>query len=277
MATEKIINYFNPVQISIALLKNKDLIAQFTSREIHGKYKGSILGIFWSLIHPLALLLIYTFVFGMIFGARWPESKSNSLVEYSVTLFCGIIVFGILQECIGRAPTLITANPNLVKKVIFPLEIMPVSVLMAALFHGGIGLLLLITMNLLVNGVINWTLVFLPIILIPLVFLILGLSWFLSSFGVFLKDMGPIINLFSMVWFFLTPVFYSIKNVPEKLQWLMYLNPMAYIVESFRRTVIWGELPGYKLYIVWMIISFLIMMLGYAFFKLTRKIFADTV
>jgi lipopolysaccharide transport system permease protein len=128
-----------------------------------------------------------------------------------------------------------------------------------------------------VNGVINWTLIFVPMILIPLIFMILGFSWFLSSFGVFLRDMGPLVNLFLMIWFFLTPVFYSIQSVPEKLRWIIYFNPMAYIVESLRRVVIWGILPEYKLYIVWLLISLMIMVLGYAFFKGTRKIFADAI
>lgn len=269
--------YLNPLRMLRTLWRYRDLIGQFTRREIEGRYRGSFLGIVWSFVNPLTMLLIYTFVFGVVFKAKWPNAKTGSLSEFAVTLFCGLTAFNIFSECVARAPGLITGVPNYVKKVIFPLEILPISVLGAALFHAGVSLSILLVANILVSGGLPWTLVLLPVVLLPLLLLALGLSWFLASLGVFVRDIGYTVALMVQVLFFLTPIFYAIENIPEPYRAVIALNPMTTIVEDVRRVVLWGSLPGWGALLLLVVSCGVVMLLGYAWFMKTKKAFADVI
>ena len=241
--SESVLHYLNPIAMAGNLWRHRDLIRQFTRREIEGRYKGSFLGLFWSFINPLVLLLIYTFVFGIVFQSRWPTAKTGNLSEFAVTLFCGITAFNIFSECIGRAAGIVVGVPNYVKKVVFPLEILPVSTLGAALFHAGVSLAILLIANLLISGALPWTLVFLPVVILPLIFLSLGLTWFLSSLGVFIRDIGYTVTLIVQVLFFLTPLFYAVESIPEPYRSIIQLNPLTSIIENIRLAVLWGDVP----------------------------------
>jgi lipopolysaccharide transport system permease protein len=269
--------FLNPLHLVRNLWSHHDLIRQFTSREVEGRYKGSFLGLFWSFVTPLVMLLIYTFVFGVVFKAKWPNAKTGSLSEFAVTLFCGLIAFNIFSECIGRAVALITSVPNYVKKVVFPLEILPISVLGTALFHGGISLGVLLVANVLVSGVLHWTLVLLPLVLLPLLCLTLGLTWFLASLGVFVRDIGYTVTLALQMLFFLTPIFYAVENIPEPYRTIISLNPLTPIVQDLRRVVLWGSLPAWNELALLILGSGAVMILGYAFFMKTKKAFADVL
>jgi lipopolysaccharide transport system permease protein len=278
--TESATQYLNPIQFARNLWRQRSLIRQFTRREIEGRYRGSFLGLFWSFVNPLVMLLIYTFVFGVIFKARWPQAKSNSLGEFAVVLFCGLIAFNTFSECVNRSSGLIVTVPNYVKKVVFPLEILPVSVLGSALFHLLVSLSILMVANLLISGTVYWTLLLLPLVALPLIFLSLGLAWFLASLGVFVRDVTYTVTLVVQVLFFLTPIVYSvdsIKGIPSTIQLLMRLNPMASIVENFRRVVLWGQQPSWIGLALWLLGTGTIMVLGYAWFMKTKKAFADVI
>jgi lipopolysaccharide transport system permease protein len=222
-------------------------------------------------------LLIYTFVFGYIFQAKWPNARTGSLAEFAMTLFCGITAFNIFGECIGRAPGLVLGVPNYVKKVVFPLEILTVSSLGAALFHGLISIGILLVGNLLVSGHLVWTIVLLPLVSLPLIFLCLGLSWFLSSLGVFVRDIGYTITLVLQVLLFTSPIFFPIERIPEPFQTIMRINPLSSIVENFRRVLLWGNLPSWTGLALWTLATAVVMVLGYAWFMKTKKAFADVV
>jgi lipopolysaccharide transport system permease protein len=275
--SESVLRYLNPIAMARNLWHQRDLIRQFARREIEGRYKGSFLGLFWSFINPLVLLLIYTFVFGVIFKARWPNAKTDNLSEFAVTLFCGLIVFNMFAECMGRAAGLVTGVPNYVKKVVFPLEILPSSVLGAALFHGGVSLSILLVANLLVSGVLHWTLLLLPLVLLPLLCLTLGLTWFLSSLGVFVRDIGYTVALVVQVLFFLTPIFYAVENIPEPYRTIIGYNPLTPIVENVRRVILWGLPPLWPELLLWIVVNSALMLLGYAWFMKTKKAFADVI
>jgi lipopolysaccharide transport system permease protein len=272
-----IVHLLNPLALARNLWRHRDLIRQFTRREIEGRYRGSFLGIFWSFINPLVLLLIYTFVFGVVFQARWPQARSDSLAEFAIVLFCGMVAFNVFGECATRAPGLIIGVPNYVKKVVFPLETLAVSALGAALFHGLVGLVILLVANLLVNGTLHWTLVLLPLVLLPLVLLSLGVSWLLASLGVFIRDIGQAIGLLVQVLFFLTPIFYAFESIPAPLQPLIRLNPLASVVENCRRVVLWGMLPSWPRLGLWILATSAVAVLGYAWFMKTKKGFADVI
>jgi lipopolysaccharide transport system permease protein len=275
--SESVLHYLNPIAMTRNLWRHRNLIRQFTRREIEGRYKGSFLGLFWSFINPLVLLLIYTLIFGIVFKARWPNAKTNSLSEFAVTLFCGLTAFNIFSECISRAPSLIVGVPSYVKKVVFPLEILPVSLLGSAIFHGLISLGILLVANLLVIGSFQWTIVLLPLIALPLIFLSLGFGWFLASLGVFIRDVGYTVALIVQVLFLMTPIFYPIENIPEPLQTVIRLNPLSSITENFRRIILWGWMPSWIGLSLWLLVTGTIMVLGYAWFMKTKKAFADVV
>jgi lipopolysaccharide transport system permease protein len=270
--------YFNPLHLVRSLWRNRDLIIQFTRREIEGRYRGSFLGVIWSFVNPLVQLLIYTFVFGFVFSARWPNaSNPENIYEFAMTLFCGITAFNIFSECVGRSSGLVLSVPNYVKKVVFPLEILPVSVLGAALFHGGISLLILVIGNLLAVGTFSLSIVLLPFALLPLVFLALGLSWFLASLGVFIRDIGYTVTLVLQVLLFTSPIFFPLERIPEPFRSIMAWNPISSIVENFRRVTLWNMQPVWSDLMIWTLITGVIMMGGYAWFMKTKKAFADVL
>jgi len=249
-----------------------------TKREIVGRYRGSAMGLLWSFINPVFMLTVYTFVFSVVFKARWGASAvQESRTDFAVILFVGLIVHSLFAETLNRAPTLILANVNYVKKVVFPLEILPIINLGSVLFHSFISLLVLLIAFFIFNGFIHWTLVFIPLVLLPLVLLILGLSWFLASLGVYLRDVGQTITIIMTVMMFLSPVFYPISSLPKNLQPVIMLNPLTFIIEQARAVLIWGKLPSFSGLGIYALISLVIMWLCYAWFQKTRKGFADVL
>lgn len=275
--SESVLHYLNPVAMVRNLWQHRDLIRQFTRREIEGRYKGSFLGLFWSFVNPLVLLLIYTYVFGFVFKSRWPEGQSGSLGEFAAVIFCGLITYTIFSETISRASTLIVQVPNYVKKVVFPLELLPISLLGAALFQGVIGLFILVIVNLILGGSLHWTVIFVPLVILPMLLMCLGVSWFLASFGVFVRDSNYTVVLLVQVLFFLTPIFYSLSAVPEPARSVMYFNPLASVVENMRFVVLWGQQPNWSNVGIWIVPSVAVSLLGYAWFMKTKKAFADVI
>lgn len=242
-----------------------------------GRYKGSYLGFLWSLINPLLLLVIFTFVFSVIFKAKWGISVSESKVEFALTLFCGLVVFNLFSECLNRAPGSILANPNYVRRTVFPLEILPITILLSSLIHMLISLGVLVLGILIFLRIVHWTIIYLPLILFSLMALTLGLTWALSSLGVFIRDIGYVVGFFMTGLFFLTPIFYPISAVPENFQILMKLNPLSVIVECNRRALIWGQPPDWLWLGTETLLSLVIMFLGYGFFMKSKRAFADVI
>lgn len=259
------------------ILKQRVLINQFIRREISARYKGSYLGILWSIVTPLFMLTIYTFVFSVVFQAKWGTTAETNKLEFAVVLFAGLLVFNVFSEVISRSPSLILSNPNYVKKVVFPLEILPIVALGSALFHAMISLTILIVVMGIFMHNISWTILFFPLILIPFCLFTLGISWIIASLGVFIRDVGQIINIVLTGLMFLSPVFYPISSVPEELKFLYWLNPMTYVIEETRRVIIWGEVPHWYWIGFGTIIGFLVTLIGYVWFRKTRKGFADVI
>lgn len=272
-----VVRYLNPFRFTLSLWQQRNLIVQFTQREISNRYRGTFLGIIWSFINPFLLLMIYTFVFGVVLKQRWPQAASDSLNEFAITLFCGLIAFGIFSECMSRSSSIIVSSPNYVKKVVFPLEILPITIMGAALFQALINFIVLIAVYAVTMGVVQWTLILTPIILLPLVFLTLGLMWFISSLSVFFRDAGYIVALLVQVLTFLTPVFYPLAAIPASFRMYVHYSPLALIVETFRNTTLWGILPGFRGYLLLNIATIMVMMFGYAWFMKTKKAFADVI
>ena len=254
----------------------RGLIWQLTKREVVGRYRGSFMGLLWSLLHPLVMLVVYTFMFSVVFETRWDAGLSSKF-EFAIMVFAGMIVHSLFAECLNRAPVLIIHNVSYVKKVVFPLEILPCVSLGSALFHASVSIGVLLVFFVFSHGFLNWTAVFLPLLLLPLAVLCLGFSWFLASLGVFFRDVGHATGVVSMILLFLSPVFYPVSAVPESFRFLVNLNPLTFIIEQVRNVLVWGKLPNWGALVAYCVVSAVIAWLGFVWFQKTRKGFADVL
>ncbi len=259
-----------------SLWNHRQLIAQMTKREVIGRYKGSVMGLLWSFLNPLFMLVVYTFVFSVVFKAKW-GGGDESRTQFAVVLFAGMIVHALLADVLMRAPGLILANANYVKKVVFPLEILVAIAAGSALFHALVSLTVLMLAFVVFNGYLHWTIIFLPFILFPLLLLALGCGWILASIGVFARDVGQVVTVLVTILMFLSPVFFPVNSLPEALRpWIM-LNPLTFIIEQTRAAVVWGELPNWRGLGIYAVCALGFAWLGYGWFQKTRKGFADVL
>ena len=257
-------------------MNNKILIYSLAKRELESRFRGSVLGLFWLIIIPILMLSVYSFVFGVLFKARWGiDGESGS--QYALILFAGLIVFNIFAECIGRAPVLVTGNVSYVKKVVFPLEILPLVILLVALFQTAINVIVWLVAYIIMFGVPPVTSLALPFILFPYLIFIVGLSWFLASLGVFLRDITQIIPILITILLFMSPIFYPISVVPEAFRWMYMLNPITYAVEMVREVMFFGRLPDIVSFGVYTSASAVVALMGSFWFRKTRKGFADVL
>jgi lipopolysaccharide transport system permease protein len=270
-------DYANPLTMGRHLWRQRQLISQLGKRQILEHYRGSYLGLLWSLITPLLMLLIYTFVFSVIFQAKWDASLSGGQTEFALILFSGLIAFNIFGDAALNAPLLVTSRPNYVKRVIFPLEVLAVSALAPVLLQALLNLLILEMGSLLLLGRLSVTLYLLPLVLLPLVLLSLGLGWFLASLGVFIRDMIHFLRIVVQLFFFLTPIFYPLSAVPPSFQFWLRLNPLTYIVDHFRQVTLLGEIPNPLAYGGTLLLTALICLGGYVWFMKSKKTFADVL
>lgn len=266
----------SPVEMFTSLWRNRELIMVSTKREVLGRYRGSFLGLLWSFFNPLFMLAVYTFVFSIIFQARW-GGGSGSKTEFALLLFTGLTVFNLFAECINRAPSLILSNINYVKKVIFPLEILPFVGLLSALFHTLISLGVWLIAYALFFGIPHFTVFYLPLVLLPFCLFLMGLSWALASLGIFLRDVSQFIGLLTTAFLFLSPIFYPVTAFPEDYRYALYLNPLTIVVEQTRDVLFWSKTPDFFMLGVYWVVTLGVAWLGFAWFQKTRKGFADVL
>ena len=273
-----LVKLFNQLIGIKIILENRDLLFQLVKRNIAARYKGSVLGLFWSLVQPLMMLTVYTFVFSVIFKGRWgADCSSDSTAAFAMIMFCGMAVFNIFSESISASCGLITGNPNYVKKVIFPLEILPIAQVAAAIILGLIWFgLLLIGASIFMQS-LAWTMLLLPLVLIPLILLSCGLSFLVASLSVFFRDIQHLIGVIIQILFFMTPIFYPIQAIPEQYRWVMQINPLSSIVEQTRTIFLYGKMIDWTMYGTGLLISLAIFQLGLVWFIKTKKGFADVL
>ena len=267
----------SPIHMVKTLWSNRKLLDQLARRDVAGRYKGAAIGVAWSFLTPLLMLCVYTFVFSVVFQARWGGDLSEGRVQFALIMFVGILVHTLFSEVVNRAPGLILSNPNYVKKVVFPLEVLPVMAMASAIFHACISVLILLLALLVLNGRMEWTSIFLPIVLAPLVVLTVGVAWFLAALGVYLRDVGQITSIMTMVMLFLAPVFYPITALPEQYRWIVMANPLTFIIEQARETLIWGRSPDFAGLGLYLLVAVVVAWGGFFWFQKTRKGFADVL
>ena len=265
----------SPREIAASLWRNRALVGMLAKREALGRYRGSVLGIIWSFFNPLLMLTVYTFVFSGVFRTRW--SGSESTAEYALVLFAGLLVFTLFAECMNRAPTLILANVNYVKKVAFPLEILPWVVFASALFHLAVSLCVWLAFYVYLFGAPPLTALLLPVMLLPLALFIMGLSWLLTALGVYLRDVAQVVGIVTSAPIFLSPIFYPLTALPENLRRYLFLNPLTTAVEQVRSVLIWGQMPDWRVYALFLVCGLIVAAVGFAFFQKARRGFADVL
>jgi lipopolysaccharide transport system permease protein len=254
------------------------LIGQLIKREVLGRYRGSVMGVTWSFLHPILMLAVYTFVFSVVFEAKWPgmlEGQSKS--QFALLLFIGVIAHGLLAEALTGAPGLIIANANYVKKVVFPLETLGWTLVGSAAFHASVGIAILLVAKLVLEGSVPLTVMWLPLILLPLGFVALGATWLLASLGVFIRDIGQITGVISTVLMFLAPVFYPINALPEQYRAWVYANPLTTPIEQSRLVLFANVAPDAIPLLQYYAIAIVFMIFGYWWFQKTRRGFADVL
>ena len=267
----------SPREMVVSFWRNRRLTFTMIKREVVGRYRGSMVGMAWSFFNPIMMLLIYTFIFSVVFKARWGIEGNESKTMFALLLFVGMIVHGLFSECVNRAPNLILTNVNYVKKVVFPLEILPWVAFGSALFHTVISLVVLLAAQLFLTHQLVWTALLFPLVLLPLLFVTMGFAWFLAGLGVFVRDIRQITGMFTTVLLFLSPVFYPISSLPEKYQGWIRLNPLTFIIEEGRNTLIFGKIPDVKQWGIILVAGMLVSWAGFAWFQKARKGFADVL
>lgn len=253
------------------------LIKELTIRDIYSKYKGSILGVFWSVVIPIGMLLVFSFVFGEIFKTKWPGNREGSMVDFAINLYIGLSIFWFFSDVLGRASGLVTTVPSFVKKVIFPLEILPVVSLLGALFHLCINLILICVALLMAKGTLPLEVLMLPVIIVVTFPFLLGVGLFLGALGVYVRDITAIMGVVLNMLMFLSPIFYPLSAIPHHLQWLFELNPVTLIIENCRGVLMHGFYPQWEKLGVYLVCSMLMWFLGHKVFKATRGGFADVI
>lgn len=262
--------------LAASLIRNRSLLTELVRRDFTGRYRGSLLGVLWSFFNPILMLSVYTLVFSVAFKARWAGVEENK-AAFALILFSGMIVHSFFAECLNRAPSLVLQHVNFVKKVIFPLEILPVVAVLSALMHFLISFFVLCFFCLLSGFPIHKTVTLVPLVLLPLILMVLGLTWFFSALGVYLKDLSQFVGFMTSVSLFLAPVFYAAESLPREFQELLQWNPITLPILALRDVMLFGRRLDWSSWGLCFGIGVMMFWLGYAFFQKTRKGFSDVL
>lgn len=255
---------------------NRSLIGRLARREVEARYRGSLFGLLWAIITPILMVSTYAFIFTYIFAPRWVVEEGTE-ANFVLLLYSGFLIFGVFSETVSRAPGLIMENVSYVKKVVFPLEILPVVTLVSSLINLCIGSVLLLILYVALYGVPHPTALLLPVTILPVVFLALGLSWFLSALGVYLRDLTHVVMVLVSMLLFLSPIFFPIEAVPERVRPILKASPLTPALEASKDVLFWATLPDFKSFGIALAISVVVAIIGFQTFKWMRAGFADVV
>lgn len=259
-----------------AWLLHRNLTWEMTKRDVLGRYRGANFGLLWSLISPVFMLLIYTLAFGYLLKARWPGTSGN-MADFAMLLALGLIVHGFFAECMTRAPMLIVSNANLVKRIVFPLQVLPWTVVLSALFHALANSLVFVVINYAFRGELVPTLPLLPLVLLPLGIAALGVGWLLSALSVYLRDIAQLTGVLATALLFLSSAIVPVETLPEHYRWLFRANPLTFIIDQAREVAFWGRMPDWSGLCVYAGGALVFAWLSYAVFQKLRRGFADVL
>lgn len=264
---------FHPLS---AFFRHGSLTWEMAKRDVQGRYRGASLGIAWSLISPFLMLLVYTLAFGSIMKAKWPQADGETS-DFALIIFVGLIIHGFFAECFVRSANLVVGNQNFVKKIIFPLEILPWPLIFSALFHAGMNFLVFVMFHWCVNGPVPITIWLLPVVMLPLAILMVGLSWFIAATSVYFRDIGQLTTPIATAMLFLSSAIVPVELAPMRFQFLFKLNPITLIIDQARNVALWGRWPDWDSLALYSVIAVLVAAAGLVFFQFTRRGFADVL
>ena len=275
----KLLKLFDVTALPRTVWRNRSLLRQMTIRNVQVRYRGSVLGLVWSFVQPLLMLCVYTFVFGIVFKARWgmDVASQGGKGAFAVIMFCGMAMYNLFSEATNLSCICVTCNTNLVKKVIFPLEVLPLSQVMATFLVGQAWFLLLFAGAWGILDFVGWTMLLLPVVLLPLTLFTLGVSYFVAAMGVFVRDTQYVMGVILQILFFATPIFYPMDAVPERFRWILEYNPLTVFIEQARNVFLYGKLPDWEFLGIAALISCVVLQMGYFFFVRTKRGFADVL
>ena len=269
-------SHFGPFDAAQALWRGRELLWQFILRNVELRHKGSHLGLIWALVNPLLMMSLYVFVFSYIFGGSFKVIPGETKIDYALGIFLGLTIFHLFAEVLSLSPTLIVSNPNFVKKVVFPLELLPAASVGSAVFHLLISLSLVLLGAATVGAKLTVDALWLPIILLPMIPLALGCAWIFAAIGVFFRDINQLVSFLVMVLMYASALFYPPSVLPS--QWaFLHFNPLLIAVELARNAVLW-HLPVDLLHLAYLYgFSFFACILGYGSFRRMSPAFADVL
>jgi lipopolysaccharide transport system permease protein len=273
LAFVKLSILFNPTDLIVALVRHRYLLIQLIKRDVLLRYRGAMFGVAWMFLNPLLLLSIFALVFGSIFRVRWPMEEGGP--PFWLILYSGLIVFNVFSETLSRSPSAVRSYPAFVKKILFPVDILPLVPIGTALVHAAFNFFIMV-LALTWTGHLQEQVLLVPIFLIQLLFFVSGLAWFVAAWGVFIKDMTQIMPVFVQMVMFLSPIFYPVSAVPKLLQPLYRYNPLGAIIEICRSATL-GLTFSWTLWVVTLILGIVVAILGHAFFQHSREEFADVL
>jgi homopolymeric O-antigen transport system permease protein len=261
--------------VTALINEHSGLIRSMVRRDLTSRYKGSIMGLAWAFITPAVMIVIYTLIFQGIFNLKF--GAQEGYLSYGIHLFCGLLPWMAFSDGIQRSTTSLIENVNLVKRVVFPIEALPVNVALSALVNQLIGTIILIVAALIVEKTVRPTILLLPLLIAPQLLATIGLGWLMASLGVFIRDMPQFIQLAMSVWVYLTPIYYPENMIPERFGWVVNLNPMAPLIRSYRRILLEGRLPDWRGLMITLVFALVCFIFGYWWFERTKKSFADVL
>ena len=267
---------FNLLELLSSTRTNHFVLSQLTKTEILTRYRGSVLGLAWSVLNPLFMLVVYSLVFDFLLKVRWAV-KTPEETPYALALFAGILVHAFFSDCLVQSTTAISKNANFVKKIVFPLEVLPIVTVTSAVFNLFLSIVIFLIAIVFFGNTLHFSLLLIPIVLLPFIIFVLGMSYMLAAVGVYIKDVSQVAGMLSMMFLFLSPVLYPLSILPAKIQAIAMLNPLSFIIEQLRAVALNGNMLDWQGYLIYLMVSLLFLSLGYAIFQRTRKGFADVI
>ncbi len=256
--------------------RHRDLTRELTRRDILGRYRGADFGLLWALVAPLLMLVVYTVAFGKILGARWNQASGDT-AAFGMVLFVGILTHGFFAECLTRSPRLMIENANYVKRVVFPLHVLPWSVVLAALFHMCMNLVVFVLLNLVVFGEFSPRIVLVPFVIVPLVLMTVAVSWVFASLGVFVRDISQATPVIATAMLFLSSAIVPVDTLPAHYQTIFHLNPLTFFIDQMRDVALWNRSPDWRGLLVATGAGLVAVHLAHAWFRRTSRSFADVL
>ena len=274
---EKLLVLFDVFALPRILWQNRSLLWQMTKRNIGTRYRGSLLGLVWSFMHPLLMLVVYTFVFSVVFKAKWGVTNQEGRGSFAVIMFCGMMLYSLFAESISLSSTTVVSNQNLVKKVIFPLEILPMTCVCTTYILGLAWIILLLLGSYFILGFIGWTMLLLPLVILPCIIFTTGIAFFVAALGVYVRDTQYALGIILQILFFATPIFYPVSAVPEKMRGILMWNPLSVFIEQARNVFLYGKLPDWCFLGLSTVVAVVVLQFGVFFFRRTKRGFADVL